>query len=66
MIFTLFANFCTTETLAYDEQIVEITKDGQVVDTFQGIDAEYVTYKSNTAITAVQATYQDFIPRYTA
>lgn len=48
MIFTLFADFCTTETLAYDEQIVEITKDGQVVDTFQGIDAEYVTYKSNT------------------
>lgn len=33
---------------SYSEQVVGITKNGQVVDTFQGIDAEYVTYSSNT------------------
>lgn len=32
----------------YTEQEVEITKDGQVVDSFLGIPAEYVTYSSNT------------------
>lgn len=48
MILTLLADLGTTKALAYDEQTVEITKDGQVVDTFQGVDAEYVTYTSNT------------------
>ena len=48
MMFILFSDLCAAKTLAYDKQIVEITGDGQVVDTFLGVDAEYVTYPSDT------------------
>lgn len=49
MLFTLCADIALTEAAAAsNEQIIEITRNGQIVDAFQGIDAEYVTYQSNT------------------
>lgn len=51
MLFTLCADFSVSEVQAasaYKETQVKITNDGQVVDSFQGIDARYVTYSSYT------------------
>lgn len=49
MIFVFCSDFSTAFAASeYSEQTVEITGDGQTVDSFMGIDAEYVTYQSYT------------------
>ncbi len=47
-VFVLYKRFAVYA--AYTESIITITKDGQVVDSFCGVDAEYITTYSDTGI----------------